>query len=86
MKVIVIGTGIMGTGIVAGLIAQRIPAVLLGRDAARCADAVQNATRIAAGLGIDAKGGAALVESGLIDSWSAWEDAAIVIETVASFE
>ena len=83
MKVIVIGTGIMGTGIVAGLIAERIPAVLLGRDTARCADAVQNATRIAAGLVADAKGGTTLVESGLIDTWRAWEGASIVIETIA---
>ena len=83
MKVIVIGTGIMGTGIVAGLIAQRIPAVLLGRDAARCASAVQDAMRIAAGLAADAKAGAPPVETGLIDSWSAWGDASIVIETVA---
>ena len=83
MKVIVIGTGIMGTGIVAGLIAQRIPAVLLGRNAARCAGAVEDAMRIAAGLGADAKAGAPPLETGLIDSWSAWGDASIVIETVA---
>lgn len=83
MKVIVIGTGIMGTGIVAGLIAQRIPTVLLGRDAARCASAVQDAMRIAAGLAVDARADAPPVESGLIDSWSAWGDASIVIETVA---
>ena len=82
MKVIVIGTGIMGTGIVAGLIAQRIPTVLLGRDAARCADAIRNATQIATGLVADANAGASPVESGLIGSWSAWEGASIVIETV----
>ena len=82
MKVIVIGTGIMATGIVAGLIAQRIPVVMLGRDAQRCAGAVQNATRIAAGLK-GAKSGAALVDSGLIASWSAWEGVDIVIENLA---
>ena len=38
MKVIVIGSGIMATGILAGLIAQRIPAVLLGRDAENAAE------------------------------------------------
>jgi 3-hydroxybutyryl-CoA dehydrogenase len=81
MKVIVIGTGIMGTGILAGLIAQRIPTVLLGRDAGRCASAVQNATRIATGL--VANTDASRVESGLIATWNAWEDASIVIETVA---
>jgi 3-hydroxybutyryl-CoA dehydrogenase len=83
MKVIVIGTGIMATGIVAGLIAQRIPTVLLGRDAARCAGAIRNATQIAAGLVADAKADASLVEAGLIESWSDWAGAAIVIETVA---
>lgn len=83
MKVIVIGTGIMGTGIIAGLIAQRIPTVLLGRDAARCAGAIRNATRIATGLVANAKADASLVESGLIDAWSAWAGASIVIETVA---
>jgi 3-hydroxybutyryl-CoA dehydrogenase len=83
MKVIVIGTGIMGTGIVAGLIAQRIPTVLLGRDAARCAGAIRNATQIAAGLVADAKADASRVEAGLIDAWSDWERASIVIETVA---
>jgi 3-hydroxybutyryl-CoA dehydrogenase len=82
MKVIVIGTGIMGTGIVAGLIAQRIHAVLLGRDAQRCAYAVQKAVEIAAGLA-DTRPDASPVESGLIDTWSKWDDAAIVIETVA---
>jgi len=83
MKVIVIGTGIMGTGIVAGLIAQRIPMVLLGRDAGRCAGAIRNATQIAAGLVADAKADASLVEGGLIDAWDAWAGASIVIETVA---
>jgi 3-hydroxybutyryl-CoA dehydrogenase len=83
MKVIVIGTGIMGTGIVAGLIAQRIPAVLLGRDAGRGAGAIRNAMQIATGLVANAKADASLVESGLIETWSAWEDVSIVIETVA---
>lgn len=82
MKVIVIGTGIMGTGIVAGLIAQRIPTVLLGRNAQRCASAVQTATKIAAGL-IGAQPDASIVEGGLIDAWIAWDGASIVIETVA---
>jgi 3-hydroxybutyryl-CoA dehydrogenase len=83
MKIIVIGTGIMGTGIVAGLIAQRIPVVMLGRDAQRCAGAVQNAARIAAGLGVGESAGAPPVQPGLIETWSAWEDASIVIENVA---
>jgi len=83
MKVIVIGTGIMGTGIVAGLVAQRIPAVLLGRDPERCAGAVQNAARIAAGLAGNASAETSKIECGLIDTWDAWAGAAIVIETVA---
>jgi len=83
MKIIVIGTGIMGTGIVAGLIAQRIPTVLLGRDAGRCADSVAKARAIAARLVAGANADAPPVEAGLIDSWSAWEGASIVIETVA---
>jgi 3-hydroxybutyryl-CoA dehydrogenase len=83
MKVIVIGTGIMGTGIVAGLIAQRIPTVLLGRDAARSGKAIQNATQIAARLVAGTKADASLVEAGLIDAWSDWAGASIVIETVA---
>jgi len=82
MKIIVIGTGIMGTGIVAGLIAQRVPAVFLGRDPARCARALQNATRLAAGLVADAGADAAPVETGLIGSWRAWDDATIVIENL----
>ena len=83
MKVIVIGSGIMGTGILAGLIAQRIPAVLLGRDAQHCASAVLAAQDIAARLAAGAKADAALVESGLFRTWSAWQDADIVIESVA---
>jgi 3-hydroxybutyryl-CoA dehydrogenase len=82
MKVIVIGTGIMGTGIVAGLIAQGIPTVMLGLDEALCTSAVQKVAEIAAGLGADGKADAPLLETGLIDSWSAWEDATIVIEAV----
>ena len=83
MKVIVIGSGIMGTGIVAGLIAQRIPAVLLGREPGRCAGAVRNARQIAAGLVADAKADASPVECGLIDSWNGWTGASIVIENLA---
>lgn len=83
MKVIVIGTGIMGTGIVAGLIVQRIPAVLLGRDPGRCADAVRNARQIAAGLAADAKAHASPVESGGIDTWNSWAGVSIVIENLA---
>jgi len=82
MKVIVIGSGIMGTGIAAGLLAQGIRAVLLGRDPARCASAAQQATRLAAGLGAGAKS-AALIETGGINTWSEWEGAAIVIENLA---
>ena len=83
MKFIVIGTGIMATGIVASLIAQRIPSVMLGRDAQRCAGAAQNATRIASGLLSGASADASLVQTGLTETWSAWEDADIVIENVA---
>jgi len=83
MKVIVIGSGIMGTGIVAGLIAQRIPAVMLGRDAARCSGAITNARQIASRLAADVGADASPVESGLIDTWNAWEGASIVIENVA---
>jgi 3-hydroxybutyryl-CoA dehydrogenase len=83
MKVIVIGTGIMGTGIVAGLIAQRIHVVLLGRNPERCAHSMRNAARIAAGLAGNASADAPQFECGLIDAWDAWDGAAIVIETVA---
>jgi 3-hydroxybutyryl-CoA dehydrogenase len=82
MKVIVIGSGIMATGIVASLIAQRIPVVMLGRDARRCEDAVQKARGMAAGLA-GAQPGAVPVECGLIASWSAWDGASIVIENLA---
>ncbi len=82
MKVIVIGTGIMGTGIVAGLIAQGIPTVMLGLDEALCASAVPKVAEIAAGLGAGGKADMLLLETGRIDSWSAWEDASIVIEAV----
>jgi 3-hydroxybutyryl-CoA dehydrogenase len=82
MKVIVIGTGIMATGIVASLMAQHIPVVALGRNARRCEESVQNARGIAAGLA-GAKSGAAPVETGLIESWSAWNDVSIVIENIA---
>lgn len=83
MKVIVIGTGIMGTGIVAGLIAQRIPTVLLGRDTGRCAGAVRDATWIATGLAGVAKADAPPVESGLIDTWNSWAGVSLVIENLA---
>jgi 3-hydroxybutyryl-CoA dehydrogenase len=83
MTVIVIGTGIMGTGVLAGLIAERIPAVLLGRDAQHCASAVRTARELAARLGAKAPADASPVEAGLIQTWSAWDDASIVIENVA---
>lgn len=82
MKVIVIGTGIMGTGVLAGVLAQGMPAVLLGRDAVRCAASAAKAVELAAGLGAG-KPDAALLQTGLIADWSAWDDASIVIENVA---
>jgi 3-hydroxybutyryl-CoA dehydrogenase len=82
MKVIVIGSGIMATGVAAGLIAQGIHTVILGRDAKRCASAAAQATALAAGLA-GAKPRAGPVETGLIDAWSAWEGASVVIENVA---
>jgi 3-hydroxybutyryl-CoA dehydrogenase len=82
MKVIVIGTGIMATGVAAGAIAQRIPTVLLGRDAQRCANSAKKALELASGLA-GARPDASLVETGLIATWSKWDDASVVIENLA---
>jgi 3-hydroxybutyryl-CoA dehydrogenase len=83
-KVIVVGTGIMGSGIAAGFLAHGAEVVLLGRSAQSTERAAALALTLAATLDSQAAGEhPARLRSGLVDQWVNWQDCALVIETVA---
>ena len=83
-RIVVIGTGVMGSGIAAGFIANGADVVLLGRSAARCEQAQGAALKLAAALVPQAAGLLpARLQTGLADGWDDWHGLSLVIETVA---
>jgi 3-hydroxybutyryl-CoA dehydrogenase len=83
-RIVIAGTGIMGSGIAAGFIANGASVVLLGRTAERCEASRQAALKFAAALvPLAADARVARLQTGLIDDWAEWEGTSLVIETVA---
>ncbi len=83
-RIVVIGTGVMGSGIAAGFIANGADVVLLGRSAARCEQAQAAALKFAAALVPQAASALpARLQTGLADGWDDWTGVSLVIETVA---
>jgi 3-hydroxybutyryl-CoA dehydrogenase len=77
-KVVVIGTGTMASGIAAGFVAGQCSVIVLGRSLAK-ADAC-----LAKALGLSQQKTLASHrhETGLIDTWNAWDECIWVIETI----
>ena len=77
-KVVVIGSGTMAAGIAAGFIAEHYSVVVLGRSLEK-ADAC-----LAKGISLSHGAGSTEIhhQTGLIDSWDAWDNCVWVIETV----
>ncbi len=79
-KFVVVGSGIMGSGIVAGLVANGVEVVLLGRSAAATDAARRKALELA---GASAPSVALKpIACGLIDAWNDWSGVDLVLETV----
>jgi 3-hydroxybutyryl-CoA dehydrogenase len=77
-KIIVIGTGTMAAGIAAGFIAEQYSVVILGRTLEK-ADACLAKGRVLSQITSSAKDHH---QTGLIETWNAWDDCVWVIETV----
>ncbi|MBC7938229.1 MAG: 3-hydroxyacyl-CoA dehydrogenase [Chitinophagaceae bacterium] len=81
-RVVVIGSGTMAAGIVAGFVASGFSVVVLGRDAERARLSLEAGRQIARRLG----GGpddASCHATGILDDWSDWQGVVWVLETVA---
>ncbi len=83
-RVVVVGTGIMGCGIAAGMLANGARVVLLGRTAQRAAGvraAVLETARSVAGSGpgVAAPG----LQCAGVDDWNDWDGVSLVVESVA---
>ena len=86
IRAVVLGTGIMGSGIAAGFAASAAEVVLLGRTREKADAACAKATGFAKEFNRDGNGGpggTARIEGGLINTWNDWSGVDIVIETVA---
>lgn len=83
IKAVVLGTGIMGSGIAAGFAAGGARVVVLGRTAENSNAACTKAAAFANELNGAAKTSNSAVTGSLIDSWNDWDGVDIVIETVA---
>lgn len=81
-KIIVVGSGTMAVGIAAGFIHAGMELVVLGRDAKRAAECVQQAAQLAQTLPGGVKTAAAM-GSGVIGDFNDWQGCSWVIETVA---
>lgn len=81
-RVVVIGSGTMAAGIVAGFVASGFSVVVLARDAVRARLALDAGQDIARRLGGD-PGEASRHAAGTLDDWSDWQDVVWVLETVA---
>jgi 3-hydroxybutyryl-CoA dehydrogenase len=81
-RVVVIGTGTMASGIVAGFAGSDFSVVVLGRDAQRAQQSLEAGLVTARKLGAD-PGEITHHAAGLIDEWSDWNRVVWVLETVA---
>ncbi len=83
-RVVVVGTGIMGRGIAAGMLANGARVVLLGRTVQRaeqaCAAVLETARSLVATGPADAAPG---LKCGGVEDWNDWDGVSLVIETVA---
>jgi 3-hydroxybutyryl-CoA dehydrogenase len=77
-KIVVIGTGTMAAGIAAGFIAQQYSVVVLGRTLEKANSCLIKAAALTPGIGLTDMHH----ETGLIDTWDAWDSCVWVIETV----
>lgn len=82
-KVIVIGTGTMGIGIAASFLACGANTILLGRDLAKAKGSFSKIEACADSIDPDWRSGAGSLLAGTISDWSDWENADLVIETIA---
>jgi 3-hydroxybutyryl-CoA dehydrogenase len=88
-RFVVVGTGIMASGIVAGFIAQGAHVLVLGRSAQRCEQTCAAALGLAQAMAPQAKAPQAAqdlpgrLQSGLLQGWTDWQGVSLVIETVA---
>jgi len=77
-KIVVIGTGTMAAGIAAGFITEQYSVVILGRSIEKANSC------LAKGLALSQGAGSTELDhqTGLIDTWDAWDRCVWVIETV----
>ena len=83
MKIVVIGSGIMATGIAAGFAAENAQVVLLGRSPGKCGEAKTKALELAAGLRDGQKIMPEFIDCGALDDWNDWQGVNLVIESVS---
>ncbi|MDP1900005.1 MAG: 3-hydroxyacyl-CoA dehydrogenase NAD-binding domain-containing protein [Rubrivivax sp.] len=83
-KVLIVGGGVMGCGIAAGLAAHACDVVLLVREAARCEAALRETRALLASLGAAPRADAAPASLSVqtLDAFADWGDLSLVIETV----
>jgi len=77
-KIVVIGTGTMAAGIAAGFIAQQYSVVILGRTLEKANSCLTKAVSLAQGVGQPNM----QHQTGLMETWDAWDNCIWVIETV----
>lgn len=80
-RVVVIGTGTMASGILAGFAGSGFSVVVLGRDAQRAQQSLEAGLATARKLGTD-PGETSRHATGLINDWSDWQGVVWVLETV----
>ncbi|MDQ6640309.1 MAG: 3-hydroxyacyl-CoA dehydrogenase NAD-binding domain-containing protein [Pseudomonadota bacterium] len=79
-QVVIVGAGLMGTGIAAGFIAHGVDTVLLSRDEDVAGAARRRTMVLAENLGSGNSDGA--LSTATIDSFSAWSGVGLVIESI----
>ncbi len=89
-NVVVIGTGIMASGIAAGFIAQSTPVIILGRTKEKADVCLDKALSLASKIGyagsntkLDQASIKSQQKTGAMDGWQDWANTQWVIETVS---
>jgi 3-hydroxybutyryl-CoA dehydrogenase len=77
-KIVVVGTGTMAAGIAAGFMAEQYSVVILGRSVEKANSCLAKGLALSQGTGSTATHH----QTGLIDTWDAWDNCVWVIETV----